>query len=345
MRKKSATLTDIANKLNIDVSTVSKALKDHPQISDETKKKVQEVARQLNYHPNNIATALVKGKSNMVGVMVPHTDENFFASAIRGIDEVLKSQGYRIIIFQSYDNTKDEINNIKTMFRTKVDGIIASPAMSTEDFSHYQNILDQGIPLVLFDRYNDNVDSDVVAIDDFKGAYNAVTHLIEQGCRNIAHISGYQNVHIYQERLRGYKQALKDHDLSFNPENIFESDLSLNDGQKIISSLLERDNLPDAMFCSNDNTALGAIQELQRREIPVPEQVAIVGFSNEAFTSFVTPSITSVEQHSREMGKISAQHFLQQMNSQKDATTKTVPKKTILPPELIIRDSSRKKSQ
>lgn len=344
MRKKSATLTDIAKKLNIDVSTVSKALKDHPKISDQTKEKVQAVARQLNYHPNNIATALVKGESNLVGVMVPRTDENFFASSIRGIDEVLKSQGYHIIIFQSYDNTEDEISNIKTMFRTKLDGIIASPAMETKNFDHYQNILDQEIPLVIFDRYNDKIDSDIVAIDDFKGAYNAVSHLIEQGCKKIAHISGYQHVHIYQERLRGFKQALEDNGLPQKNEYVFESDLTLQNGRKIMSNILERDPIPDAIFCSNDNTALGAIQILKKEGIAIPNEVAIVGFSNEAFTSFVTPSITSIEQHSLEMGKVAAQHFLKQITDQNNEIVQNPIQKTILSPELIIRESSSKKN-
>lgn len=343
MQKKSATLTDIANKLDIDVSTVSKALKDHPKISDWTKQKVQEIARQLNYHPNNIATALVKGKSNLIGVMVPFTDENFFASAIRGIEEVVKDKGYQIIIFQSHDNTEDEISNINTMFRTKVDGIIASHAMTTENFEHYQDILDHDIPLVLFDRFNDKIDSNVVAIDDFKGAYKAVSHLINQGCSNIAHISGYRNVHIYQERFRGYKQALDDHGLPYDPGHVFESDMSLEDGRKIASKLAKKNVLPDAIFCSNDYTALGAIQILKEEGIIIPDQVAIVGFSNEAFTSFVTPGITSVEQHSRKMGTVAGQHFLEQISGQEEAATKGLPKKTILTPELIIRDSSRKK--
>ncbi|MDX1641682.1 MAG: LacI family DNA-binding transcriptional regulator [Balneolaceae bacterium] len=340
MQKKSATLTDIANHLDIDVSTVSKALKDHPKISEKTKVKVREAARQLNYHPNHIATALVKGRSNLTGVMVPFTDENFFAAAIRGIDDVLKNEGYRIIIFQSYDNPSVEINNIETMLQTKVDGIIASHAMKTENFEHFQSVLDQHIPLVLFDRFNDKIDSDVIAIDDFKGAYKAVSHLIDQGCRKIAHISGTQTVHIYNERIRGYKRALQEHDLPYDPEYILESDMSLEGGRKKTSALLAREILPDAIFCSNDYTALGAIQVLKEEGIKIPEQVAIVGFSNEDFTTFVTPTITTVDQHSRQMGRIAAQHFLNQISNRQETI---LPQKTILAPELIIRESSLKK--
>lgn len=341
--KKSTTITDIARELNIDVSTVSKALKNHPKISDTTKKKVQEKARQLNYRPNHIATALVKGKSNLVAVMVPHTDETFFASAIRGIVDVVKNEGYGIIIFQSNNNTEDEISNIETMFRARVDGIIASHAMNTDNFDHYENILKQDIPLVLFDRFNDNIDSDIVAIDDYKGGYKVVTHLIEQGCKKIAHISGNQNVHIYNERFRGYQQALNEHGLPLEPSYVVEGKTSLEDGKRLAARLMDSDPHPDAIFCADDFTALGAIQLLQERGIQVPDQVAVAGFSNEPFTSFVTPGITSVDQHSREMGIIAAQHFLDQMNSQKNSTGRKLPRKTILSPDLIIRDSSLKK--
>jgi LacI family transcriptional regulator len=340
MGKKRVTLTDIANELDIDVSTVSKALKKHPKISDTTIKKVSKVARRLNYRPNDIATALVKGKSNLIGVMVPHTDENFFASAIRGIEEVAKKEGYHITIFQSNDDTNDEKSNIETMYRARVDGIIASHAMETHEFGHYQDILDQDIPLVLFDRFNDAIDSDVVAIDDFKGAYKAVSHLIDQGCSRITHIAGQLSVHIYKERYRGYKQALEDHGLSNDENLVVESDMSLEGGRKRTLTLLNNRKKPDAIFASNDYTALGAIQILQENNIDIPEEVAVVGFSNEAFTSYVTPTISSIEQHSRKMGKIAAQHLLDQISgSTESSNTKRPQRKANLRPERIVEES------
>ncbi len=343
MKNKSTTLLDIANELDIDVSTVSKALKDHPKISDSTKEKVSKVAQKLNYHPNSIATALVKGSSNLIGVMVPHTDETFFSSAIRGIEEVAKEGGYRIIIFQSNDNIEDEINNINIMYQAKVDGILASHAMETDNFDHYQNIIDQGIPLILFDRFNEAIDSDVVAIDDYRGAYKAITHLIEQGCRKIIHLSGYQHVHIYNERRRGYKQALLDHDISFDKNLVLESNMSLEDGRELTSNFLKNSPPPDAIFASSDYTAMGAIQVLKENNIDIPEEVAVAGFSNETFSSYVTPGITSVEQHSRKMGEIAAQMFLDQVNKDSKFQTPVEPRKAILNPELIVRESSQRK--
>lgn len=343
MKKKSTTLTDIANELGIDVSTVSKALKNHPKISDTTKEQVSEVAKQLNYRPNAIATALVKGSSNLIGVMVPHTDESFFASAIRGIEEVAQQAGYNIVIFQSHDDQNSEVQNIETMYRTKVDGIIASHAMDTTDFNHYQDVIDQNIPLILFDRFDNSLDSDVVAIDDFKGAYKAVTHLIDQGCKRIAHISGKLGVHIYNERLRGYKQALKDNHIDFEEDLVFESDTSLEDGKRITTNLWEQPLKPDAIFAASDNPALGAHQVLKGKGVKIPGDVAIVGFSNEKFTSFVTPTITSVEQHSRKLGEIAAQIFLDQISEDRE-DDKKLPQKVILTPELIVRESSQKES-
>jgi len=342
MKKRSATLSDIASELDIDVSTVSKALNGHPKISRETKNKVENTAARLNYHPNHIATALVKGHSKLIGVMVPHTDESFFATVIRGIEETAKEAGYRIIIFQSNDKTEDEIQNLKIMQEAKVDGIIASPAIHTTDFSHYQQILDQDLPLVIFDRFDESLDSDIVAIDDFKGSYKAVTHLIEQGCRKIMHISGFQHVHIYKERLRGYKQALIDSGLPYDENLVLESDMSLQHSKEIVSQKLREWDTPDAIFASSDYSALGAVQVLQEHNIRIPQQVAVVGFSNESFTSFVTPSITSVEQHARKMGEKTAQAFISHVHNPREQKVAKVSTKTILTPELIVRESSRR---
>lgn len=343
MAKKSTTLLDIAKELEIDVSTVSKALKNHPKISDDTIKRVNRVANDLNYHPNNIAASLVRGKSNLLGVMVPHIDENFFASVIRGIEEVAKKNGYHIIIFQSNDNYEDEVKNIEIMYQAKVDGILASHAMGTKKFDHFQNIVDRGIPLILFDRFDESVDSDVVAINDFKGAYKAVTHLIKQGCQKIVHFSGYEHVYIYKERCRGYREALLDHDLLFDESMVFESDMSLESGRELTAKILKNNTIPDAIFAANDYTALGAIQVLKEHNIKIPEQVSVVGFSNESFTSFVSPTITSVEQYSRKMGNITAQLFVEYTKDESDAKEIKIPKKTILSPKLIVRESSSKR--
>ncbi|HKJ32023.1 MAG TPA: LacI family DNA-binding transcriptional regulator [Balneolales bacterium] len=337
-KKKKTTINDIAQELNITASTVSRALQDHPRISDATKKEVLKTAKQLNYHPNNIAAALRKGKSNLIGVMVPGTDENFFASAIRGIEEVANKAGYRVLITQSNDSYEKEKTNVDAMLEAQVDGIIASIAMGTKEVSHFQKIIDRGIPLILFDRFNETVDANIVALNDYQGAYKAVEHLIEQGCKRIVHFAGYQNISIYKERFRGYKDALEDHDISFDENLVFECDMKLESGQKLAKKLLTMSELPDGIFSSSDNSAMGAMQVLKANNVKIPDQIAIVGFSNETFSSFVEPALSTVEQHSKKMGQLSAKLFLEQLEP--NVESEPLTRKIILTPKLIIRDSS-----
>jgi len=337
--KKNVTIDDIANALDINISTVSRALKDHPKISDATKKRVAKKAKELGYSTNNIASALARGRSKVVGVIVPSVDENFFAKAIRGIEVLLKKNGYRVIITQSHDNVEDERSSIETMLEARVDGILASHAMGTTDFKHYQKVLDRGVTLILFDRFNEAIDTHVVAIDDFKGGYRTTEHLIDQGCKKIAYIGGFSHVHIYNERFRGYRQALLDHDLAFDADIVFEGDMKMQSARDFTGHLLDASTIPDAIFATSDYSAIGAIQVLKERGIAIPDQVAVAGFSNEEFDSFVTPSLTSTDQHSDEMGRLAAQLFLNQIN---DESTTTVTQKTMLATELIVRDSTRK---
>lgn len=343
-KKKKTTINDIARELDITASTVSRALQNHPRISDATKKEVLRTARRLNYQPNNIASALRKGKSNLLGVMIPSTEENFFASAIRGIEEVANQSGYRVLIIQSNDSAKKEVANVDAMLEAQVDGIIASMAMETKEVDHFKKIIDRGVPLILFDRFSDSVDANIVALDDYQGAYKAVEHLISQGCTRIVHFGGYQHLGIYKERHRGYRNALADNGLSYDEKLVFECDMKLESGRKLAKKLLAMPDLPDGIFSSSDNTAMGAMQVLKSNKIKIPEQVAIVGFSNEPFSSFVEPALSTVEQFSSKMGQLSAKMFLEQLNHN-DFDTDNPARKIILVPKLIIRASSLKKKK
>ena len=338
VKKKKATIIDIAEELNITASTVSRALKNHPRISESTKKDVIETAKKLNYHPNNIAAALRKGTSNLLGVMVPRTDENFFSSAIRGIEEEANRSGFRVLITQSNDSVNKEKANIDAMLEAQVDGVIVSIAMESKDLLHFQKIIDRGIPLILFDRFSNSIDTNIVALDDYSGAYEAVGHLIQQGCRKIVHFAGYQHLLIYKERFRGYKDALLDNNIPFDKNLVFECDMKIESGKKLAEKVLSMKERPDAIFSSSDNTAMGAMQVFKSKNIKIPEEIAIFGFSNEAYTSYVEPAMSTVEQHSLEMGRLSAELFLEQIKSDKD--DKNLPKKIIIRPQLIIRESS-----
>jgi len=345
VKKKKTTIHDIAKHLNVTASTVSRALNNNPRISESTIKSVQETARKLNYQPNNIAAALRKGKSNVVGIIIPMADRNFFASIIRGIEEIVNEAGYNVIICQSNDSPEKEKTNINTLLESQVDCIIASYAKETTDFTHYKEIVERDVPLILFDRLHENLESlyvNAVVIDDYLGAYMATQHLIDQGCRRIVHFSGPQHVSIYKDRKRGYLEALIQNNVHVNESLIFESDLKLPAGEKLANELLSLPELPDAIFSASDYAAIGAMNVLKKNRVKIPDQVAVVGFSNESFTSFVEPSLTTVDQNSKKMGQYVANKFLEIMNNRNRVHT---PTKTVLKPELIVRKSSQKKNR
>lgn len=340
MPKKKTTIHDIAKELNVTASTVSRALQDHPRISRETKEAVLEVARRLNYQHNSLAAALRKGKSNLIGVIVPTADRNFFGTIIRGIEEVVNQAGYRVIISQSNDLISKEKENIDALLEAQVDGILASIARDTIEFDHYLKIKKQGIPLILFDRVTDELNTSCVVIDDYLGAYKAVEHLIHQGCRRIVHFGGQQNLSIYKERLRGYKEALISNGMIFDENLVLYGETQLEAGEELCKQVLAMPQLPDAIFSASDYTAIGAMHHLKRNGIKIPDQVAIVGFSNEVFTTFVDPALTTIDQHGKMMGQTAAKLFLKQVGNKKLLKNQ---EKTVLDPVLIVRKSSLKK--
>ncbi|WP_339755699.1 LacI family DNA-binding transcriptional regulator [Algoriphagus aquimarinus] len=341
MKKDRATIHDIALKLNITASTVSRALNDNPRISDATKKKVLKVAKQINYQPNHIASALRSGKSRLIGVIVPTANRNFFSSVIRGIEELANSLNYKIIISQSYDDFEKEVQTVEALLNARVDGIIASIAKTTENVDHFQKVLEKGIPLVLFDRITNALEVSQVVIDDHYGAYQTVDHLIKNGCKRIVHFTSNPRINIYHERRRGYEDALKDNGLEADPNLIIFSNLQLEDGRRIMQEIIDSKIDFDGVFSSSDYSIMGALQVLKENGYKVPEQVKIAGFGNEPFTSFTEPPITTVDQKSIPMGKITAESFFELLNAD---SASSVAKKTILKPELIIRKSSTNNS-
>ncbi len=340
MKKERATIHDIAKKLNITASTVSRALKDHPRISAETKKAVQKIAQKLNYQPNNIAAALRNGKSKILGIIVPMVDRSFFSSVIRGIEEIANGANYNVMICQTYENPEKEIATVEALLNARVDGIIASHAKNTLNFDHFLKVKERGIPLILFDRSNDELEVSNVVIDDFLGAYKATEHLIQQGCIRIAHFTNTRKISIYKERLRGYREALLNNNLAYDESLVIASDLQLEDGRNSMLQLLKLNEIPDGVFSASAYGILGALQILKENRVKVPEEVALVGFSNEPFTSFTDPSLSTVEQHSMRIGNTAAEIFLEEVS---DTIKKFIPQKIVLKPELIIRQSSLKK--
>ena len=336
--KKRTTLKDIANALNISPAAVSKAMHDDSRISDKTKKAVKRIAKELDYQPNHLASALRKGKSNLVGVIVPRTNSNFFSSVLEHMEAVLNKAGYNIIITQSNESFDKECKNIDTLLFTQVDGIIASMANETVDLSHYEKIKSKGIPLILFDRGENDLNVDYVGINDYESSHIIVEHLVEKGCKRIAHIGGYRRTRIFNNRIKGYVDALKKNDLPIDDSLIIESSLTLEDGRREMERLLQLENRPDAVYVASDYAALGALQILNENEINVPETIRLIGFGNEPFTSLVTPSISSIEQHSKDIGRLAAETFLKRVD---EPELKQSLNKIILKAELIVRDSSK----
>ncbi len=334
---KKTTIYDIAKKLNITAATVSRALNNNPKISESTRELVLQTAAEMNYKPNKLALALKSGKSHNVGVIVPRIDSSFFGSVIRGIEEILNQKGYHVIICQTHEVISIENDNIETLLNAQVDGILISTSgANTESFNR---VLSKNIPLVFFDRKLTMNGVSSVTINDFEGGYKATKHLIDQGCTRIAHFSGDRSIEIFEERFRGYKQALIDSGIEFNKDYVLQAKSNREDGARAIKQLMELIPPPDALFSSSDFAALGAIQQLKLQGVKVPNDFAVVGFANEPFTKFMELSITTVDQSPLEMGKMAARVFLEQMEN---ATSLKIEKKVVLAPELIIRKSSLK---
>lgn len=339
---KKTTIYDIAKALNITAATVSRALNDSPRVKDATKHLIIETAKQMNYEQNKLAQALKSGKSYNVGVIVPYITSNFFASIIRGIEEELYPKGYHVIICQTHDQENLEIENITSLLNAQVDGILMSISNSNiENNPTFKNLLRKNVPLIFFDRKKDIKGVSSVTIDDFKGAYLATQHLIEQGCKRIAHLSNDRSLEIFQNRYLGYKQAILDAGLEFDDRLVVETVSKVDEARKSTQKLLHLNQRPDGIFASCDFSALGAIKEIKGNNLRIPEDICVTGFSNEPFSQFMELSITSVDQSPMEMGRIAANVFLDEVKNDKNSKSE---KQIILAPELIIRQSSLKES-
>ena len=333
---RNTTIRDIAKKLKISTSTVSRALNDHPDIKQSTKDQVKNLAKKLKYSPNSIARSLKSNISNVIGVIVPEIEHDFFASAISGIEEVAYHSGYTILVCQSNESFEREIVNTNALMNQRVAGLIVSISQSTKNGNHFQELIDRGIPIVFFDRICNDVSANKVVIDDAKSAFNAVTHLISRGKKNIAHLAGPKELEICRQRLQGYKEALKAK-LPISNKMICYGGLHEADGYNSMDNLLKNKIVPDAIFAVNDPVAIGAYQRIKEAGLKIPKDIAIVGFSNNRITSLVDPPMTTVNQPSFDMGKKSAEVLIELIENNDD---KNSNKTIVLDTELIIRSST-----
>jgi LacI family transcriptional regulator len=342
MSKKQITIQDIAQKLSITASTVSRAMNDHPKISKKTKALVWNTARELNYQPNTIASNLRKGKGNTVGMIVPRINRHFFSNVITGVESVLNPAGYNLIICQSEENYLKEVENVKTLISNRVSGILISLSIETHNTRHLQKIINNHIPLVMFDRVSNKLNISQVVNDDEAGAYELVKHLLEQGYKDIMWMGGPRTSSIYQNRYNGYKRALEECNIAVEKMPCFEGNPTLAAALEHMRGFLKRLKCPDAIFCTSDYMALGTIQSLRERGLHVPKDVAVAGYSNEPFAELISPKLTTVEQFSEEIGRATARLLLDQLLSESD---EPVPRKIIIKPKLIVRETTQKRKK
>lgn len=342
MNNKEITIYDIAKRLNVSTATVSRSLNNHPAVSKKTKKKIEDAAREMGYRSNLFASNLRKRNTHTLGVIIPKLNSSFVSSVLAGIESVASQSGYNLIIAQSHENVRKEIENVKTLFNSRVDGLIASLAFDTKDISHFAPFFEKEIPVIFFDRVSQDQKGARIVIDNFKAGYEATIHLIEQGCKRIAHITGNLSRNVYDDRLKGFKAALSEHNLPFQKEGIIINNLDEESTIAAAEQILALPTLPDGLFITNDSCAAICMQKLKESGIRIPEDMAIVGFNNDLISRIIEPNITTVNYPGKEMGEIVAH---QMVNHLEGISPMSLTNTIIINSELIIRGSSLKNNK
>ncbi|MGQ1910302.1 LacI family DNA-binding transcriptional regulator [Marinifilum sp. RC60d5] len=339
MANRPVTIKDIAEKLNISVSTVSRALKNNPEISLQTREAVQKLAKELKYQPNPLAVALKTQKSNTIGVVVPQIVSSFYASVVKGIEQIADEFGYQVFVSSSNERMEKEEKNVNGFLNMRMDGIILSLSRATSTYDHIHKIQDLGVPMVLFDRTSKELNVSKVVADDAAAAHTAVSHLINGGAKRIAFLTGPEYMLFGRNRLRGYKKALADNNINLDETLISRCDFTVEDAKKLCLDLFGRTNRPDAVFAINDDMAIGAIAAAKELGLKIPEEVAVVGFSNSRRSRYMEPSVSTMDQNPKEVGREAAKLLFSQMEKTPEA--KEV-KEVVVHADLIVRTSSDK---
>ncbi len=340
MKKARVTLTDIARELNISPSTVSRALNDYPALKKETKRAVKALAKKLDYQPNLLALNLLQKRSNTIAVIVPEITSHFFSAIITGIQDVVGTSDYNIMICLSNESYTEEMTIVDTISKIQVDGVLVSPSSETKNFDHLKRLQKSGIPVVVFDRDCPGLEADKVLVDDYSGAFQAVEYLIQSGCEKIAHLGGPINLSTAKHRLLGYLDALENNNMPVQKKYIVHvPGFSHKDGLKSAKKLLKLKNPPDAIFATNDNIAISAMYTAKKLNFKIPEEISIVGFDDQPNSSYFTPSLSTVWQPVYSLGMLSARILLHRLDEQ---DTKIEFRREVFKPELVIRASSKK---
>ena len=339
MKKKAeVTIYDISKALNISASTVSRGLNNNPQVRKELRKKIMHMAQEMGYQHNKFAANLRQKRTRTIGVIIPRIDSHFMSLVISGMEKVANNSGYQLLISQSEESASLEEANIRALFNSRVDGFLVSLSYETKNIDAFHNIFRKDIPIVFFDRVFECSNCVSVVIDNFKAGYEATKHLIDQGCRKIIHVGGSMNRNVYNDRFRGFRQALAENSLEFDDNSHIITDLMDSSGEVIIRRLLSRGSMPDGIFTANDTSAVSIVCELKKKGYRIPGDVAVVGFNDDPVSRIVEPNLTTVHYPGRAMGDVAASTMIRILEGTQFEKVNSI----ILSHELIIRQSSLK---
>lgn len=332
----SATIMDIAKVVGISVSTVSRALRDHPDISSQTRDVVKQIAAELNYQPNTLAQSLTKRETRTIGVIIPDIETHFFSSILTGIQNVASAAGYKVMISQSKETHKTEVENTHAFMTNWVDGLLICHSKETSTFDHIKLHLKSGIPIIHFDRVCEDLLTSKVLLDDVNGAYQVTDHLLTQGCKRIALISGPEHLYVSKKRKEGYIKSLRKHKIDYDPALVCATDLTITSMLEAVDTLLEKDKSIDAIFSISDIGAIRIMVHLKAKGIKIPDQICVAGFGNDPMGEIIEPGLTSFNSQTYKIGETVAQLFLDQLIDGEDF----IPQTVIVKGNLIVRSST-----
>lgn len=335
--KEETTIYDIAQMLDLSAATVSRALKDHPAINKKTKALVVAKANELGYRSNKFASDLRRKRTNTIGVIVPKLDSAFMSSVLAGMEKVANNAGYNLLIMQSLESEIKEKANVETMFNNRVDGLLVSLAFDTDGLAHFNKFFQRKIPVLFFDRNTDDSTCCSIVIDNFKAGYEITTHLIEQGCRNLMHITGNLNRNVYALRYRGFSQALLENNVFFNTEQLIINDLSEAAGERVANHIYAMAVKPDGIFIANDFCAASCLKALKKLGFTIPDDIAVAGFNNDPVSRFIDPQLTTINYPGKLIGETAVSRMIETLD-----LGVTYNKTEILPHSLMVRSSTNK---
>lgn len=330
------TIKDIARILNISVSTVSRALRDAYDVNQETRAKVLQLARDLNYKPNLGAASLAGGGTRNIGIILPFISNYYFSMVITGIQEVAYGNGYNIVLYVTNDSPEREVDVLKNLNTQNIDGLLVSVCSDSMSRVYLDQIMEQGTPVVFFDRVPAQIEASKVRQDDYNGAFEAVEHLVAQGYRRIAHVAGPADLDFTRQRLAGYRDALIKHNLPHDPAWIIHSGFSQAEGEADLEALLASGAAPDAVFAVNDRKAIGVMLALKRAGVRVGSEVGVIGFTNDPMAAIISPSLSTVAEPAYDVGQTSCELLLQHIVRKRNFQ----PREITLPGVLIVREST-----